>query len=82
MDCKTARKVWRTNYNNTVTTIQQVLSSEEHGISISGKIQTGAKLKLVPLEETDTEYNTIKNALPSGKLLRGWHIMLVNEDGT
>ena len=46
VDFKTARKVWQTNYGSTVRSVQRVLSSEEHGISVSGMIQAGATCSL------------------------------------
>lgn len=81
-DCKTAEKIWETNVIVPSFMGEQTLSNEEHGISVSGKIQEGAKLVLVPLEDTSTEYLTLKNALQSGTLLRGWRFALVCEDGT
>lgn len=82
VDCKTAKKIWRTNFGEATVTVQQTLSSEQHGITVSGKVQAGAMLRLVRLEDTDSGYQALKNSLGSGKLLRGWHIALVNEDGT
>ncbi len=62
--------------------VQQTLTNEEYGITVSGQIHPGAQLKLVKLSAEDTEYQGIAEAIKSGKLLEGWRLLLQYEDGT
>jgi len=65
-----------------VIVVQQTLSGSQYGIRVSGRIHPGAKLQLVKLSDKNAEYQTIKGALHSGRLLEGWRLALVYEDGT
>lgn len=83
-DRKTAEKIWKTNTSIYMPAeiVEQTLTNPQYGISISGKMQRGAKLEYVPLEQEHAEYQTIKEALQSGTFLNGWRLKLENEDGT
>lgn len=62
--------------------VQQTLTNEKLGISVSGLIHPGATLKLEKLSSDHAEYKSVAEALKSGKLLEGWKLSLVYADGT
>lgn len=75
IDWKTAEKIWKTNFNNTQTAVIQSLSSEQHGISVDGKIDSDAKLKIEVLNDASDD-ETI--AFNTDEL--GYFVMVSNDE--